>query len=537
MTQNFYDILRNLKITGQYEEPRPGHLHKGIDVALPLGSPIRASIGGKVKGIYNDPKGYGNYMDVFNPETGITTRYAHAQGFDVPVGTDIMAGQILGKSGATGRATGPHLHFEARKDGKTINPMELNKIMANLQTNDLGKAKTDLVAQQMGTAQPPQKDEKQQLFDDLVKQEIQNLMTPQQYQPTRLGDIIPAFQQGRQEGSFGTGAAAGLGKLGDYLGTSQGQNVLGSLFGMFGNKDMALAMSRGAEQERENELLKQKYGLEAEAARQNEMGDLTQKILGITSPKGGSSFKDMADFYYSQGMIDKDKYDALQNTDLYTQDISLPPSVMGKSLQPFLNKQSHGYKLEEIKVGRATPQIETTEKTEETLAKTLKTQEETKKMQEELKYGRKLTPEAIRPISDNKTSLGNINRAIESVTNYPKAFGMQNIVGDTAMQRIDPKGVEARRDVANLGSLVIHDRSGAAVTAKEFPRLAPFIPNATDTPKAITEKLKGFKKIYEEETKNYIDTLQMGGFDVRNYKTQSKPSTSTKSTDPLGLGI
>jgi len=81
---------------------------------------------------------------------------------------------------------------------------------------------------------------------------------------------------------------------------------------------------------------------------------------------------------------------------------------------------------------------------------------------------------------------------------YPSAFGPSNIIGDFAKQYTDPKGVQARAAVADIGSLKIHDRSGTAVTAMEFPRLKPFIPNMTDKPDVVKDKLDNFRKTYAD---------------------------------------
>jgi len=53
--------------------------------------------------------------------------------------------------------------------------------------------------------------------------------------------------------------------------------------------------------------------------------------------------------------------------------------------------------------------------------------------------------------------------------------------------------------MSSIGSLILHDRSGAAVTASETPRLRPFIPSASDSPEVAKKKLARFKAIYEEE--------------------------------------
>lgn len=86
------------------------------------------------------------------------------------------------------------------------------------------------------------------------------------------------------------------------------------------------------------------------------------------------------------------------------------------------------------------------------------------------------------------------------------ATGLKGFLPDAVLQRVDPKGVDARAAIADLGSLVIHDRSGAAVTAAEFPRLQPFIPSAKDDPETVKKKLKRFVQVYKgitEETKSF----------------------------------
>lgn len=79
------------------------------------------------------------------------------------------------------------------------------------------------------------------------------------------------------------------------------------------------------------------------------------------------------------------------------------------------------------------------------------------------------------------------------------ATGWKGFAPNTVLNIADPEGVETRGAIADLGSMVIHDRSGAAVTAAEFPRLAPFIPRATDDPPTAEKKLKRFVEIYQQE--------------------------------------
>lgn len=108
-----------------------------------------------------------------------------------------------------------------------------------------------------------------------------------------------------------------------------------------------------------------------------------------------------------------------------------------------------------------------------------------------------LPPAMQKTVMENTNSLRKIDRALELVDKYPNAFGLSNILGDTVRQRTDAEGVDGRAAVADIGSLVIHDRSGAAVTAAEYPRLAPFVPKATDSPETVKKKLQRFKSEYE----------------------------------------
>ena len=88
-----------------------------------------------------------------------------------------------------------------------------------------------------------------------------------------------------------------------------------------------------------------------------------------------------------------------------------------------------------------------------------------------------------------------------------EATGIKGYLPNQLLNRIDPDGVETRAAIADLGSLVIHERSGAAVTAAEFPRLAPFIPTEKDDAVTVQKKLRQFvanyKIVIEEQEEHY----------------------------------
>ena len=87
--------------------------HKGIDYALPLGTPVLAAADGIVEKAGVDNTGYGNMILIRHLWTDGTV-YAHLRNWSVQVGQKVKAGEIIGYSGNTGNSTGAHLHFEYR---------------------------------------------------------------------------------------------------------------------------------------------------------------------------------------------------------------------------------------------------------------------------------------------------------------------------------------------------------------------------------------------------------------------------------------
>lgn len=95
--------------------------HKGIDLAAPTGTPIRATADGTVN-MADWNGGYGLYVEL-NHGGDLETRYGHMSRIAVAPGQQVRKGDVIGYVGSTGRSTGPHLHYEVRVAGQSVNPM------------------------------------------------------------------------------------------------------------------------------------------------------------------------------------------------------------------------------------------------------------------------------------------------------------------------------------------------------------------------------------------------------------------------------
>lgn len=112
-----YFGYRNNPITHKYA------FHTGLDIAVPTGTAIRAAYGGTVRLVGEDGRS-GKYVTLSHDD-GYETFYCHCSETLVTEGTVVRAGEAVAKVGATGWATGPHLHFEIRKNGTKLDPLQI----------------------------------------------------------------------------------------------------------------------------------------------------------------------------------------------------------------------------------------------------------------------------------------------------------------------------------------------------------------------------------------------------------------------------
>ena len=96
--------------------------HAGLDFAAPQGTPIYATANGTVETAGNTGNGYGNHVVIHNGY-GYTTLFGHMFKVKVKAGEKVKRGEIIGWVGSTGKSTGPHCHYEVRRNGETVDPV------------------------------------------------------------------------------------------------------------------------------------------------------------------------------------------------------------------------------------------------------------------------------------------------------------------------------------------------------------------------------------------------------------------------------
>ena len=100
---------------------RRGRMHYGLDIGAPAGSAVRAAQPGKVLYAGDGYRGYGKLV-ILDHGNGFQTLYAHNRRLRTRTGREVRAGDVIAEVGATGNASGPHLHFEIRRGDRPVDP-------------------------------------------------------------------------------------------------------------------------------------------------------------------------------------------------------------------------------------------------------------------------------------------------------------------------------------------------------------------------------------------------------------------------------
>ena len=123
VSNNIFDWPVRGRITSGYgyrRSPFGRGVHDGLDIAAPMGTPIRAAMAGRVESVGYDNV-YGNFVIVKHSE-GYKTLYGHLESYEARSGAYVDTDTVIGYVGNTGQSTGPHLHFTVYKDGSSVNP-------------------------------------------------------------------------------------------------------------------------------------------------------------------------------------------------------------------------------------------------------------------------------------------------------------------------------------------------------------------------------------------------------------------------------
>jgi murein DD-endopeptidase MepM/ murein hydrolase activator NlpD len=129
-------VVGSMRISSGYgnrRDPFTGGkaFHAGIDFPAPRGTAVLAAGEGEVTFV-GQMSGYGNVVEITHGG-GLVTRYGHLSAFLVKEGQLVKTGTPIAKVGSTGRSTGPHLHFEVRREDKTMDPMKFLAVGQRLQ--------------------------------------------------------------------------------------------------------------------------------------------------------------------------------------------------------------------------------------------------------------------------------------------------------------------------------------------------------------------------------------------------------------------
>ena len=184
---------------------RRSRYHRGIDLRSPIGTDIFAVFDGKVR-ISHYVRGYGNLV-VLRHANGLETFYGHLSRSLVKEGDWVEAGQVIARSGNTGRSSGPHLHFEVRYQGYAIDPewmIDFPKRDLRHQVMVIKKKYLDPAAKYA----PESDDEEEEIAaedeaDRLEAERIEAEMKAAQYHTVRSGDTLGALAR-----RYGTSVSA-----------------------------------------------------------------------------------------------------------------------------------------------------------------------------------------------------------------------------------------------------------------------------------------------------------------------------------------
>ena len=521
-----YDIYGKYRITGKYGDKRsyykPGHFHQGDDIAMAMDSPINAYADGEVIKVANDPNGYGKYVDIAH-DNGIITRYAHSNGFNVKKGDKVTEGQIIGKVGSTGRSTGPHLHFEAIKDGKKVNPREIGQYfvvsdtikpkginsMANIKTSvsqeDLENIKNQIA--QMQAEKELKRFELTPEEEELKKQSISSIMNRLQIpvaQP-RYMTIQDLFNDKNDR----------IGMIPEF--NPDVQRGLNSIFGtkVFADNEKGYVdLAEDRPRRIEAQMQAEKERAQEEEKMQNMLAGSTYRTMNEIDEEAARE-----DRFNRQMMMQQQQYlDSLKAQQAAAEERKAQQAFENELKQKQLELQekkleadllANGFELNKdgTITGGASPINGDISKA-------------------------KLTAADRKQLTENKTTLKNIEAGLESLEKNPNAYSLiKGLFPADITNRIDPKGVATRTQIDNITAVYRKWLTGAQMSDRERKAYERFLPAPTDNYNIVKAKLNGMKGAIERSNEALLSN-----YGITETITPESESVSVKK-DSLGLGI
>lgn len=122
-----FPLSGSFRYTSFFGDDRGDHKHQGVDMAVPVGSPLYAVQNGEID--YKQIESIGGIAIGLKADDGNWYYYAHLSTYapGIAKGTRVSGGQVIGYSGNTGRSTGPHLHFGIKQGGRWVDPLPFLK--------------------------------------------------------------------------------------------------------------------------------------------------------------------------------------------------------------------------------------------------------------------------------------------------------------------------------------------------------------------------------------------------------------------------
>ena len=185
------------KVLSKYG-PRQRRSHNGVDVPMKPGEPVKAAFDGKVRYAKYNTGGFG-YLVIIRHPNGLETWNAHLSKMNVKVGEYVKTGQVIGYVGATGRAYGPHLHFEVRYCDQSFDPefiFDFERGMLRYQTFALERSYFNIHSRASELLEEDDRDDQEIANSLLAAADDSTVIRAAQPRPANSGPLYHIVKQG-----------------------------------------------------------------------------------------------------------------------------------------------------------------------------------------------------------------------------------------------------------------------------------------------------------------------------------------------------